>query len=162
MQGSAAKTENKKLTHMQERFVEEFAKDPTNGTQAAIRAGYSKNGAARAAVKLKDKPHVMAAIRERQKEMADNTGITPEFVVQKIARTVERCEDDDNFNATAVLRGLELLGRHLGMWVDRQEISGPDGEAIKMEKTQNEADAFARAIAGLSARSGASRKDEAA
>jgi phage terminase small subunit len=34
------------------------------------------------------------------------------------------------FEAMAVLKGYELLGKHLGMFTDKTEISGPGGAAI--------------------------------
>ena len=41
---------------------------------------------------------------------------------------------DDDVKTTDKLRAIELAGKSIALWKDRQEISGPDGEAIKMEQ----------------------------
>jgi hypothetical protein len=42
-----------------------------------------------------------------------------DYVLATIRDTVERCESSDSYNPQAVLRGLELLGRHLAMFTDK-------------------------------------------
>lgn len=49
------------LTEKQRRFILEYIKD-ANGTQAAIRAGYSKNGADVAAIRLLGNARISAEI----------------------------------------------------------------------------------------------------
>lgn len=46
------------------------------------------------------------------------------------------------------------IGRHLGMFKDRVEVTGKDGGAIEIDQVRNDADAFTRSIAGLAARGG--------
>jgi hypothetical protein len=41
-----------------------------------------------------------------------------------------------------------------GLVVDKSELTGKNGGAIQMEQVKNDAAAFARSVAGLSARSG--------
>ena len=62
----------------------------------------------------------------------DEVSVSPEYVLRKLIRTVEKAEQQENHGAT--LRGLELLAKHLGMFIERQEISGPDGGAIVHEQ----------------------------
>lgn len=47
------------------------------------------------------------------------------------------------------------IGKHLGMFKEIHELTGKNGGPIELEQIQNDADAFARAVAGLVARSGA-------
>lgn len=46
------------------------------------------------------------------------------------------------------------IGRHLGMFKDKVEITGKDGGAIEIDQVRNDADAFTRSIARLASRSG--------
>ncbi len=57
----------KNLTDKQQKFVHEYLVD-LNGTQAAIRAGYSKKTAAEAAYELLIKPHIKEAVEKLQKK----------------------------------------------------------------------------------------------
>lgn len=47
------------------------------------------------------------------------------------------------------------LGRHLGMFKDKVEVTGKDGGAIEIDQVRNDADAFTRSITRLAARGGA-------
>lgn len=80
------------LTPKQRRFVNEYCVDE-NATQAAIRAGYSENGAGQIAHKLLKSAEIQAAIKERMEEVAVAASITPEWVV---AQWVKIATADDN------------------------------------------------------------------
>lgn len=73
------------LTDKQQVFAREYLLD-LNGTQAAIRAGYSKRSAARIAIVLLQKSHVQASIQAAMDARANRTEITAERVLQEIAR----------------------------------------------------------------------------
>lgn len=73
------------LTPRQQRFVDEYLID-LNATQAAIRAGYSKNGAEVTASKLLRVAKVADAVAKAQAKRADRTGITQDRVLQELAR----------------------------------------------------------------------------
>jgi len=59
-----ARKKDQKLTSRQRRFVGEYLLDQ-NGTQAAIRAGYSKQSARQIAYELLSKPHIKRALGRR-------------------------------------------------------------------------------------------------
>ncbi len=132
------------LTPKQERFVDEYLVD-LNATQAAIRAGYSKKTAEQQGYQLLQKTSVLAAIQEAKSKRSERTEITQDWVLQTLVETVERCRQaapvldkkgDPVFVETAsgdvapvyrfvpaaVLKGVELAGKHLGMFVDRKEV----------------------------------------
>lgn len=44
------------------------------------------------------------------------------------------------------------IGRHLGMFKERVELTGKDGGPVEFNQVEDDADAFTRSIAGLSAR----------
>lgn len=134
------------LTVRQRRFVEEYLVD-FNGAAAVSRAGYDSKHPNRMAYQLLKNPAIRIAIDQLTLERASDFVIKPDYVIQKITKTIEKAENDNNHNA--VLRGCELLARHLGMFIERQEISGPNGDAIAIKQVQDAAEAFTSAITGL-------------
>jgi phage terminase small subunit len=116
------------ITEKQRAFCYEYIKD-FNATRAAIRAGYENGGNAhKIGNELKNKPAIKIAIDYLTKDRTEKMKVDAFYVLDKIVKSIERAEAKGN--ETAVLRGAELLARHLGMFVDRQEISGPEGSEI--------------------------------
>jgi phage terminase small subunit len=73
------------LTPKQQKFVEEYLID-LNATQAAIRAGYSETSAGVIGCENLTKPYIQAAIADRRREMMEKTGVTPERVIEELAK----------------------------------------------------------------------------
>jgi len=142
------------LTFRQRRFVEEYLVD-FNGQAAVVRAGYGTKYPGRLAAEMLHHPGIRAAIDQMTLQNASESTIKPEYVIKKLHKTIEAAESDGNHSA--VFRGCEILARALGMFIERKEISGPNGEAIKYQQVQEAADAFTSAIAGLIERG---REDE--
>ena len=136
----------KKLTAKQVRFVDEYLVD-LNATQAAIRAGYSRNSARQMGAENLTKPVIAAAVAEAKRERSVATKIDAEWVLRQAVELHRRCmqeirpvrnpktgkqqyDDDGNalfaFNAAASIRSLELVGKHvdIGAFTDRIEVSG--------------------------------------
>ncbi|MEQ1806495.1 MAG: terminase small subunit [Burkholderiaceae bacterium] len=148
------------LTARQQRFVAEYVID-LNATQAAIRAGYSAGQGTRSAQvqgeRLLRNVEVRAAVESRTNKLAKDLGIDAQYVLRTIKATIERCaqakpvldrkgdpvyvETQDGrsvaaytFEANAVLKGAELLGRHLRMFTEKVSVGGADDlPAIKAE-----------------------------
>lgn len=141
-----------KLTPKQARFVQEYLVD-LNATQAAIRAGYSERTAAAIGYENLQKPHIQVAIGEGLENLKKRTEITQEYVLKTIRDTIERCAQAApvldkkgkpvmvetpeggttaayEFDSMAVLRGAELLGRHLKMFTEKLEVAGKDGKEL--------------------------------
>lgn len=140
------------LTMKQRLFVEAYFANNYNATEAAKEAGYNGNNLNRIGHELLQKPHVKAAVEELAQKRIKEISLTEEYVIRKLVRTIEKAEQDNNLSA--VLRGIELAAKNLGMLRERTEISGPDGDAIRMENVDNEAKDFARKIASIGRRSG--------
>lgn len=70
------------LTALQVRFVEEYLVD-LNGTQAAVRAGYSEKTARQAAAENLSKPVIQAAIAEARQRQQQRTEITADRVLRE-------------------------------------------------------------------------------
>ena len=70
------------LTPKQRRFVTEYCVDE-NATQAAIRAGYSENGAGQQAHLLLKHIEITEAITARMEDVAVAASVTPEMIVRE-------------------------------------------------------------------------------
>ena len=137
------------LTPKQQRFVEEYLID-LNATQAAIRAGYSGKTANEQGSRLLANVSISEAIAEAQNKRAERTEITQDYVLTNIQKVIERCmqvQQVDNcltqtedgelaqafmFKEQGALKGLELLGKHLGMFTEKVQHSGPDGGPVQV------------------------------
>ena len=120
----------KRLTAKQQRFVEEYVVD-LNATQAAIRAGYSVKTARQAGYRLLTNVHIQAAIRVLMSERSKDTELT-------VASVLKQLEEARDFavkqgNPSAMIRAIELLGKHLGMFPSKHEITGPDGGPVQTD-----------------------------
>jgi len=109
-----------KLTSKQQRFCREYLVD-LNGTQAAIRAGYSRRTAKQIATENLSKPAIRNWIDEHKRRRAVRTEITVDKVLTDIEDARSRAKDAGNFPAE--LKAMELQGRHLAMFVDRKELN---------------------------------------
>lgn len=137
------------LTAKQQRFVAEYLID-LNATAAYKRAGYAADGhsAEASAARLLSNVEVAEAVKVAMDKRSDDLGIDAQYVLTTIKATIERCaqaepvrDRDGNetgeykFDAGAVLKGAELLGKHLKMFTDKTEHSGPGGGPIASKVT---------------------------
>lgn len=128
-------------------FCREYVVD-FNATQAAIRAGYGMKNAQNQSFGLLSYRSIRKLIDiYTQSNASKVTIVDKDYIIQKVTEIVTTASKDSD-----KLRGLELLARHLGMFVDRTEISGKDGEAIKIEETRKEADDVARKLRTLASK----------
>lgn len=113
------------LTDRQARFCEEYLID-LNATQAAIRAGYSEKTAREQAAQNLSKLNIQEKIAELKAERAKRTEMTQDSVIQELA-AVARAEIK-GVRAVDKLKALELLGKHLGMFIERYEVNAAEIE----------------------------------
>jgi phage terminase small subunit len=158
--GSGWASRSINVTPKQERFVEEYLID-LNATQAATRAGYSAKTANEQGARLLANVSVRSALEVAMTKRSEKTGIDAEYVLQTIVQTMERCKQATpvldkrgdpvmvetadggmapayTFEPNAVLKGAELLGKHLKLWTDKMEHSGSIGiaDAIRQGKAE--------------------------
>lgn len=121
------------LTPRQRLFALEYLKD-LNGKQAAIRAGYSAHSAEVTASKLLRVPKVAAFVKNRAEKVAGKVEIDAAYVLRGLKNVAERCQSEDPewFDAAGANRALELLGKHLALFTEKQEVSGPNGGALEV------------------------------
>ena len=115
-------------------FAEEWLKT-TNATQSAIKAGYSERTAYSAGSRLLKKVDVKQYIDERLAEMKENSIADTDEVMQFLSSTM-RGDIPDQFGLDPALndrlKAAELIGKRYKLFTDKQEISGADGEPIKV------------------------------
>lgn len=115
-------------------FAEEWLKT-TNATQSAIKAGYSARTAYSAGSRLLKKVDVKQYIDERLAEMKENSIADTDEVMQFLSSTM-RGDIPDQFGLDPALndrlKAAELIGKRYKLFTDKQEISGADGEPIKV------------------------------
>lgn len=121
----------RELTNKQQRFVEEYLVD-CNATQAAIRAGYSVKTADQIAAQLVVKTHVKEAIAAKQEKLAKRTETTAARVIECLWANHDRAVLEGVREGGSVAnKALELIGKHVGAFADRLQVSGPNGEPME-------------------------------
>lgn len=130
------------LTPKQEMFCQEYLID-LNAKQAAIRAGYSENAAQEQGSRLLSYAKVQAKIEELQNVRLKRLNISQDYVITTIIDTIERCKQAEpvmikdmsgimvesgeyKFDANAVLKGAEMLGKHIGFFEKDNKQSKQD------------------------------------
>lgn len=126
------------LTSRQERFVRFMLMDEvTSATEAARRAGYSPAYAAREAVRLANKPQIIAAINAEKEQKK-------QWVDMEDAELIGRIADDcRSTNAQVRLRAMELLSKIKGLQRDVQKVEhsyADDMEKLNREIAEAEAE----------------------
>lgn len=114
------------LTEKQKRFIDEYLID-LNATAAAVRAGYSKKNAGKIGPQLIGKTRIAQALAGRLHARMKRTEITQDFVLENLKEIVNRSmqhDGADDYDPRAAAKALELLGRHLGMFTDKVNLSG--------------------------------------
>ena len=105
-----------KLTKKQELFAKEYMVD-LNGTQAAIRAGYSKAGASVQASDNLANPNIAKVVQRNMDLRSARTEITADTVLTGIEDVIGRSLAKEEHGVA--LKGYELLGKHLKLFSDR-------------------------------------------
>lgn len=164
-------TRQQKLTDRQERFCLEYVVD-LNAKQAAIRAGYSPNGAAVNASKLLTNNNIKKKIDRLQAEIAKRTAITADMVVRELAyigfADVRECFDKHGNilnpkklpdSIAKVVAGIDVIevkkdvkAKKLKLW---SKVSALDSLAKHLGMYQQDAGATAININVIDAKQGA-------
>ena len=109
------------LTARQVRFVKEYLMD-LNGTQAAIRSGYSPRTAKEQAARLLTNVHVKAAVDAGKAKLHAQVDLTAEKVIAELLRVAYAEVDTTDIRVSDKLRALELLAKHMGLLVERVDV----------------------------------------
>lgn len=122
---------DKDLTDKQIKFCEEYLID-LNGTQAAIRAGYSRNTAAVIAAENLIKPNILEYLTQRQRELQEATGITQKRVLEEYAK-VAFLDIRKLYTVDGSLKSIhdlddEAAGALAGVETQEIKVSDPESE----------------------------------
>ena len=138
------------MTDKQNIFVQEYLTD-CNATQAAIRAGYSQKTAYSIGQRLLRNVEVSQAINSAMSERQERTALNADYVIHSLHEIAQRCMqkspvmvkgeqaiDDEGrhlwtFDAKNAIRALELLGKHMGMFSDKNREQEETPEEVKMQ-----------------------------
>ena len=98
------------LNTRQKQFCHEYVKD-MNGSQSAIRAGYSSKGASVTASKLLVHPNVKPYLADLMEERAREANIDALWVLTEAVKSYKLCLDQDD---TRTAKGfLEIVAKHI-------------------------------------------------
>lgn len=102
-------------------FVHEYLCDK-NATSAAIRAGFARRSAKQRGNELLNRPDVAAAVAAGMKELADRCKVTQEDVVRGLLSEAKFTGEGSSHAARVA--AWDKLAKHLGMYVERHEVTG--------------------------------------
>jgi len=104
------------------------------------------------AAELMNHPLVRAEVDRRAALRQEKSEIKAEYLLNKLIAIIDDAQSEKTADR---LRAIELAGKAIALWKERQEISGPDGEAIRHEQNIKESVAdFTGRISGLAKRAG--------
>lgn len=147
---------NVALTDKQKKFCKEYVID-YNGTQAAIRAGYSEKTAKVQASQLLREEKILTVIKSYQKEQMQELCLSEEKVINDLYTILMHCmsaqpvmewdyEEHDyvktgeyQFDSKGALKAIELLGKHLGMFNKNDGSRPEDNDDGFLEALQSKA-----------------------
>lgn len=140
----------KKLTPKMLEFVDLYMIH-MNATKAVELGSYKTINPTRHAADLMQHPLIRAEIEKRLEARSAKSEVEASYLIQKLMNIVE--SSDDRVKVSDTLRAIELLGKSIALWKERQEVSGPDGAAIQHEQRVTEsADAFTQKLKQLGKR----------
>ena len=116
------------LNPKQSKFIEEYLID-LNGTQAAIRAGYSSKTAFVQASRLLSNANICNVVAEKRKILQEKTQITQEWVLNRLKAISDKCFEGIPYytskgvktqymliDSAGCNRATEMIGKHLGFF----------------------------------------------
>ena len=122
------------LTPRQARFVKEYLVD-LNGTQAAIRAGYSEKTAQTQSSRLLSNVMVSAAVEAGAATQHAQLDLTAQKVLSELLGVGYAEVASTDVRVSDKLRALELLAKHLGLLTEQVDHKH-DAEALRRADTR--------------------------
>lgn len=143
------------LNPKQQAFVDAFIVH-RDCTKAAIAAGYSAATAGQQGHRLYKNVEIAKVISERIARVSERADVSETYVLTNLKECVERCmqrapvmtfspidrtyvqaQDDEGnnlwqFDSKGAIAALNLIGKHLGMFVDRTRHENADGSPLSI------------------------------
>ena len=118
-----------RLTVQQKRFCDEYlARGLTKPVEAYLEAGYkpgSRNAATAAVKNMLARANVREYLELMKPRYEGKLLLTRDYVIEGLKSVAEGSRNDN-----AKVAALKHLGQYLGMWVERTEVTGADGQPI--------------------------------
>jgi phage terminase small subunit len=152
------------LTEKQKKFVEEYVID-LNATQAAIRAGYSKNSARQIATENLSKPSILAYVKKMREQQQAQSMLDSRWVLERLTQVIDRSmqavpvmewdygsqemvpSGEYQYDSNGANKALELIGKHLGLFDPKAKhidaLTNAQIEKMKAETEKIKAEANA-------------------
>lgn len=90
----------------------------------------TKHSVHQTSAELMNHPLVVAEIEARMVKRELKSEVKAEYLISKLIAIIE----SDTTKTPDTLRAIELAGKSIALWKERQELSGPDGIAIQHEQ----------------------------
>jgi len=103
-----------------ERFAQELAKGKS-ASEAYVAAGYRESRSA--ASRLSTNVNVAQRVAELQERAADGVVLTRQWVIEQLIDNVSKAKSGEKLDGATANRALELLGKELGMFIERVEAT---------------------------------------
>lgn len=102
---------------------------------------------------LMNHPLVHAEIERRLSQREKKSEVKAEYLLNKLIQIIDDVSDSEK--TADRLRAIELAGKAIALWKERQEVSGPDGAAIQLDQNIKESVAdFTSRLSSLAKRAG--------
>lgn len=130
------------LSPQRKAFVDHYLADKEmNGSRAAIKAGYSKKTAGAQACNLLKNKDVRAYIDQEIERRKQRIEVTQDYVISSLVEALEIAKGNEytikttmvdgvlekqkikHTNLNAMNKSIELLGKHLGIFTEKQEVT---------------------------------------
>ena len=126
------------LTVKQERFAREYVKSG-NGTQAALKAGYSGNCPAEIAHENLRKPHVSEAVQTLRNRLAEKLDISRETLINNAAHMAEQAHASGEYGPA--IAATTLIMKAQGYLIERSMNVSVDVTQSHLDALQKYTDA---------------------
>ena len=121
------------LTLRQIKFAEIMAVGNVSGAEAARQAGYAASNARRASHVNLNKPQVLRFIEDLRDAHARRNELSADMVTEGLLKLAHHAD-----SSAARVRAWELLGKTLGMFIDKTQIEQVTTFADELESLQDE------------------------
>ncbi len=121
----------------EQKFIEHFA-EHNSAKEAAIYAGYSKNGAAREGYRLKNKPEIKKEIAKIKAELAEKSKWTRERAIDELEKIKTEAIASERPNYSAAVTAIKTIAELTGLFPSEKkeiELSGELGVELKQVRT---------------------------
>lgn len=128
----------KGLSEKQRKFALEYLKD-FNASRAYRDAGYSKKFSNSNVTKLLQNTALQKYLAGLTKKQTDKAEVSVQWVIKELKEIHRRCTEGRLEGKTAV-RSLELLGKYLGMWIEKHEHKVESSLELLLKKIEDESE----------------------